>query len=295
MSTDAPAGLRGKHVVVFGAGYIGGTLAQMALDAGANVSILTRNAQTAAASGARGISTVVADLASTEWHARIAQADYVINCVSGGGAGTDGYRHSYLYGMRSMVAWLREHPATACVYTSSTSVYPQSGGAIVDERADVDRTNERPAILVEAEETLLALPPTCGRRSILRLAGIYGPGRHHLLAQTRSGEVAGEGAHHLNLIHRDDICTAVWTALMTRDADGEVFNVADDHPTPKADVVSWLAERLGVASPRFTGLPASGRRAVTPDRKIANKKLKRLGWTLRHPDFRSGYAAILEA
>jgi len=295
MSTDAPAGLRGKRVVIFGAGYIGGMLAQQALSAGAQVTILTRNTQTAEALRSPGVSAVVADLADSAWHDRIGDADYVINCVSGGGAGTEGYRHSYLQGMRSVVAWLRAHPATACVYTSSTSVYPQSGCALVDESAEVDRTNERPAILVETEKTLLALPHACGRRTVLRLAGIYGPGRHHLLEQVRSGEVAGEGSNHLNLIHRDDICAAAWHVLTTSEADGEIFNVADDNPTPKADVIAWLAAQLGVATPRFTGRPAAGRRAVTPDRKIVNEKLKRLGWRPRYADFRSGYATILGA
>lgn len=75
---------------------------------------------------------------------------------------------------------------------------------------------------------------------------------------------------------------------------GGVFNVADDGAATKGEVVAWLAARLGVPSPRFTGAPAAGRRAVTPDRVIANARIKAaLGWRPRFPDFRAGYENIL--
>ena len=178
-------------------------------------------------------------------------------------------------------------------------MYPQSGGARVNETAPVDREHERPRILAETEDLLMALPAAAGRRTVLRLAGIYGPGRHHLLEQVRSGEVAGRGDHHLNLIHRDDICRTIRAVLLSTEpgrTDGEVFNVADDGAAPKADVVYWLAQKLGLPKPVFTGAPATGRRAVTPDRIIENAKIKRvLGWAPVYPGFREGYAAILGA
>ncbi|ATC65714.1 epimerase [Nibricoccus aquaticus] len=292
------SGLSGKRLVVFGAGYVGGELARQAVEAGARVTALTRNEETARAFAAKGIEAVVADLASDAWHERIAGgADFVVNCVSGGGAGIDGYRRSYLEGMRSVAGWLTaKGGAGAAVYTSSTSVYPQDGGVRVDEAAAVDREGERPRVLVEAEELLLNLPKAAGRRAVLRLAGIYGPGRHHLLEQVRSGEVAGRGEHRLNLIHREDICAAIWSALLASAADGEIFNVADDGAAPKSEIVAWLAGKLGVALPVFTGAPAAGRRAVTPDRVIDNAKIKRvLGWRASYPSFREGYVAILGA
>jgi nucleoside-diphosphate-sugar epimerase len=305
ISTNAPGNLSGKRLVVFGAGYVGGELARQAAAAGVRVTALTRNEEKARAFSAEGIEAVVADLASDAWHGEIAGgADFVVNCVSGGGAGIEGYRRSYLEGMRSVAGWLMATGgAGATVYTSSTSVYPQDGGVRVDEMAAVDRNGEKPRVLVEAEELLVGLPRDAGRRTVLRLAGIYGPGRHHLLEQVRSGEVAGRGDHHLNLIHREDICGAIWSALLadggaagTGVANGEVFNVADDGAARKAEIVEWLAGKLGVAVPRFSGAPAAGRRAVTPDRIIDNTKIKRvLGWRARYPSFREGYAAILGA
>jgi nucleoside-diphosphate-sugar epimerase len=78
----------------------------------------------------------------------------------------------------------------------------------------------------------------------------------------------------------------------------EIFNVVDDTPTPKAEVVQWLAVRAGQPAPRFSGGPASARRGFLspPDRLISNAKLKAaLGWRPQFPSFREGYAAILSA
>ena len=132
---------------------------------------------------------------------------------------------------------------------------------------------------------------------MLRLAGIYGPQRHHLLDQLKAntGEVAGRGDHRLNLVHRDDIVAAIWAVLGAPETvRNQVFNVADDAPASKTEVIAWLAGRLGVPMPRFTGEPAGGRRTITPDRVIANDKIKAmLGWTPQYPDFRSGYESLL--
>ena len=80
----------------------------------------------------------------------------------------------------------------------------------------------------------------------------------------------------LNLAHRADISEAIWAAFTAPpEVAGGIFNVADDGAATKAEVVAWLAARLGVPPPRFTGEPATGRRALAPDRVIANTKLKR--------------------
>jgi nucleoside-diphosphate-sugar epimerase len=209
--------------------------------------------------------------------------------------------------MRSILAWAAKQGGVGTfVYTSSTSVYPQSGGDRVDETAPVGETVGTPAVLVEAENLLrnatqpaAATGGVCARWFILRLAGIYGPGRHHLLDQLRAGEVemSGRGEHRLNLAHRDDIVAAVLaTFAAPATIANEIFNVTDDDAAPKAEVVGWLAQQLRRDAPVFTGETVSARRAVTPDRVIANDKIKAaLGWQPCYPDFRAGYRPLLEA
>ena len=134
MTADAHGNFRGKHLVVFGCGYVGGEVVRQALQGGLRVTALTRNEAKAIILQQLGAEVVVDDLARTNWHEKIkGSGEFVLNCVSSGGGGIDGYRRSYLAGMESIVDWsARRGGVGTVVYTSSTSVYPQSGGAIAD-------------------------------------------------------------------------------------------------------------------------------------------------------------------
>ncbi len=290
----------GRRLVVFGAGHVGGALARRALAAGWRVVALTRNAETAAALREAGCAVVVGDLADRSWWDApelAGGADRVAVTVAAGGGGVAGYQRSYVDGLRGVAGWgarLYESGATAghLVYTSSTSVYPQDGGVRVTEADSTGGEAETTRALIEAERIALAWPGAGA--TVLRLAGIYGPGRVHLVGQVRSGEVAGVAETRLNLVHRDDIVDAMEAVWARGAAGAEVFNLADDGAATKGEVVAWLAERLGVAMPRFTGRPAGGRRAVTPDRVIdAGRARAVLGWRPAHPTFREGYAEVL--
>ena len=289
-----------RRLVIFGAGYVGSAVAREAAKLGLLVTALTRNPAKVAALAAAGCEVVVDELASDAWHRKIpGRADFVLNCVSSGGGGIEGYLRSYVEGMQSILAWARTSGGVGTVlYTSSTSVYPQSGGTRVDETASTEGAGDTARILLKAEELLRSTTPELVRRwFILRLAGIYGPERHHLLDQLRAGETefSGRGEHRLNLIHRDDIVAAILSAFAAPPKlSNQIFNVADDAASPKSEVVNWLATRLGCATPRFTGTAVVVRRAVTPDRVIANDKIKAaLGWSPRYPDFRAGYDGLL--
>jgi nucleoside-diphosphate-sugar epimerase len=293
--------LAGKRLVIFGCGYVGSALARAALAAGASVEALTRNPAKAATLQAAGLAkVVVADLTSADWHGQIAGgADFVVNCVSSGGP--ENYRQSYVGGMQSVLAWAERGPASVgtLIYTSSTAVYPQGGGAVVDESVPAEGGTPNGAIIRESEILLQqARPQVVRRHFILRLAGIYGPGRHHLLDQLRAGlaVLGGSGDHRLNLAHRDDIVSAILACLTALAATGsDIFNVADSVPARRAEVVAWLAERLGRPVPGFDGTTASRRSgAPMPDRIISNARIQRvLGWQPRYPDYRAGFENIL--
>ena len=295
--------LHGKRLVIFGCGYVGTALARAAVAAGARVEALTRNPEKAAALRSLGLSqVVVAELSSSAWHSQLTGgADFVVNCVSSGGPGSAGYQQSYVMGLQSILAWAAtgSTPVGTIVYTSSTSVYPQDGGIVVDESAPADGATPNGRIIRESEKLLQAASAqSCRRWFLLRLAGIYGPGRHHLLDQLRAGAavINGSGSHHLNLAQRDDIVAAILACL---DAPAsiahELFNVADLAPASREEVVRWLAERLERPVPAFAGL-AGTRRGGVPmaDRRISSAKIQRmLGWQPRYPDYRAGFNAIL--
>jgi len=293
--------LADKRLVIFGCGYVGSAVAVAALSAGARVEALTRNPQKASALRAAGLArVVVADLATSDWHAQLeGGADFVVNTVSSGGL--ENYRRSYVGGMQSILAWASaaKSPAGTILYTSSTAVYPQGGGVTVDETAEATGSTPNGAIIRESEALLENAPASaCARWFILRLAGIYGPGRHHLLDQLRDGATSlnGSGAHRLNLAHRDDIVAAILACMQAPSSvDREIFNVADTAPALRAEVVAWLAQQLGRPAPAFDGTTGARRGgAQMPDRVIASAKIQRmLGWRPRYPDYRAGFGNLL--
>ncbi len=297
-----PRDLANKRLVILGCGYLGGAVAAAARAAGLRVEALTRNRERAAELERLGATVVVGDIAADAWHAHLAPGpDFVLDCVGAGGGGLEGYRRAYVAGMQSLLEWTRAQPAGLVIFTSSTSVYPQDGGVEVGEDAPTHGAGPNGRILLEAEALLRETPAARRQAIVLRLAGLYGPGRHHLLDQVRAGapQIGGEGTHHLNLIHRDDAGAAVMSLIAAPEAPGDViFNVADDAAATKAEVIGWLAERLGRPAPRFAGGAASRRNgfAAPPDRIISNVRLKAgTGWRPRYPTFREGYAAILSA
>lgn len=294
--------LTDQHLVIFGCGYVGSALADAARADGAQVTALTRNPVKAAALAERGIVAVVGELGASDWHAKIPGGpDLVVNTVSAADSSVEGYRRSYVDGMRSILDWAARgpRPIGTFVYTSSTGVYPQGGGAVVDETASTADARPTGRVLVEAEDVLRAsAPDVVARWFVLRLAGIYGPGRHHLLNALRAGttQFPGEPGLRMNLAHRDDIVAAlVACASAPPTVRNEIFNVSDGAPATKAELLGWLAAALGLPAPSFDGAsPAGARQAPTPDRVIRSERIRRLlGWTPRHADFRAGYRAIL--
>jgi nucleoside-diphosphate-sugar epimerase len=320
MSDDALAFFRSKRLAIFGAGYVGAAVALAARKAGAEVIALTRNQEKARRMEESGVRVVVDELQRESWHVQMPRVDLVLNCVSSGGNGPAGYRESYVEGTQSILRWLAATgPVDGLVYTSSTSVYSQNGGVVTENDLPVERdiaasegapagghTGDAAAYVENSRyliraESLIRSASDGGRAKrgvVLRLAGIYGPNRHHILDQLRKDvrPLPGRGDHRLNLIHRDDIVGAIAAAFARSKRAFDVFNVSDDEPTPKADVVAWLADRLGVLPPAFSGEGVSGRRANPPNRVISNAKAKDvLSWQLRFPNYRDGYASILGA
>ncbi len=288
----------GRQILVLGAGYVGAAVVARCLREGAQVTALTRNPQTCSELATLGAHCVQADLAGEVWHALVEAADYVLVCVGSGGGGVESYRRSYVGGLASVRRWLAGHRVDTLVYTSSTSVYPQGGGALVTEDSPVASGSEDSAgILAEAERSILAPTEGLRRAFVLRLAGIYGPGRHGFLDRMREGggPLPGEASGHLNLIHRDDIVSAVlacWAA--PAEVGTRVFNLADEGRATRGEIAAWLAARIGAPDTGFSGQAAAGRRRLTPDRIVSAEAIRDvLGWRPAFPSFREGYEALL--
>ena len=284
-----------KKLAIFGCGYLGSELARQALGLGWDVSAVTRNADTASSLSDSGVQKVVAaELGADSWQGEIdSTQDFVVNCVGAASDDLDGYLKSYVDGQDSVVKWARDGKVGTFVFTSSTSVYPQTERQLVDETASSDGVSERGGLLLAAEQLGFPSGGGIGRSFILRLAGLYGPGRHLFLENVRNGKTqSGDGDRILNLIHRDDVVSALFAVLQAGDQNiGRIYNVSDGNHSSRAEIALWLAEKLGVDAPSFAGRDGSD----ASNRKISNNRIRdELNWSPDFPSFREGYNSILE-
>jgi nucleoside-diphosphate-sugar epimerase len=245
-----------------------------------------------------GIRPLAADVTAPGSLAHLdAGYDWVVNCVSASGGGVADYRRVYLDGARNLLAWLRPRPPRRFVYTSSTGVYGQVDGSEVDEASPTEPSTDTGAVLVETERVLLDAAEREGLPAVvLRVAGIYGPGRGYWLRQFLAGEarIEGDGSRVLNLVHRDDAAGAIAAAL-ERGRTGGVYNVADDEPVTQLDLFRWLAARLGRPLPPAVAADrTSARRRGLTNKRVSNRRLRQeLAWAPIYPTFREGFAAEL--
>ena len=284
-----------KKITILGCGYLGKKLASSCLELGWEVSAFTRNQGTASALTHLGVHRVVTGkLEERGWHDQMdGKQDYVVNCVGASSPTLEGYQQSYLQGMKSVRDWLRSQQDLTFIFTSSTSVYPQCGGEVVDEDSGHEKVSARGQVLLDAEEVCMD-QNTEGRKCfVLRLAGLYGPGRHLLIDKVKAGEaMKGRGDRTLNLTHRDDAVAAILAVLKksTTLARGKTYNVSDNEWAERREIVGWIANHLGLDAPVFDKIEREG----TPNRKVSSQLIrKEVGWQPVYDSFKKAYQEML--
>ena len=284
------------RVLIVGCGYVGLPLGAELVRRGHEISGLRRSALAEAELKAAGITPLHADITRPETLARLPRDfDWVVNCSASGGGGADDYRKVYLDGNRNLRAWLADSAVKKFVYTSSTSVYAQNDGSIVTETSPVGPEADTSRVLVETEKLLLeAVAERKFPAVILRVAGIYGPGRGYAFKQFLRGDarIEGDGLRVLNMVHRDDLIGIVIAAL-ERGEPGQIYNAADNEPVSQRKFYDWLAAELKQPLPPQVASDAEvwRKRGVT-DKRVSNAKLRaELKYEFQFPDFRAGYAA----
>ena len=176
-------------------------------------------------------------------------------------------------------------------YLSTVGVYGDHGGGWVDETAECRPVSKRSVMRVSAEQDWLELGQAIGRPvAILRLSGIYGPGRNALvnLADGTARRLVKPG-QVFNRIHCDDIAGALWH-LIDHNLGG-IFNVTDDLPAPPQDVVAYAASLMGVTPPpeipfETAQLSPMARSFYGENKRVANAAIKAAGYNFRFPDYR---------
>jgi nucleoside-diphosphate-sugar epimerase len=275
------------RVLIAGCGYVGTALGVRLARGGHRVWGLRRNPK-GLPSAIRGVAADLGAMASIPDFFRL--VDHVVYAAAPDVSTPHAYGATYVEGVRNLVRALRSSraPVRRFVFVSSTAVWGQSHGEWVDESTPPSPDDFRGAILREAEECVLSAPfPGV----ILRLGGIYGPGRTRLIERVRPGDArCPEGdPTWSNRIHRDD-AAAILEHLLTVPSPDSVYVGVDDEPAPLCDVYRHVADLLGVAPP--TPDPSvSPRRS---NKRCSNRRLKETGYRFLFPSYREGYSAVIE-
>ncbi|RYY01358.1 MAG: SDR family oxidoreductase [Gammaproteobacteria bacterium] len=199
-----------------------------------------------------------------------------------------GYQKAYVQTSQLLIDSLgaQELKPRLIIFISSSAVYGQVDGSWVDENSATDPEGFSGKRLLEAE----AIIQKSGfNNTIVRFSGIYGPNRNRLIEQVRQSK-ASASPHITNRIHADD-CARSLAHLIEADRKGQslapVYLATDSAPTPMLEVVTWIAEQMGVKE--FLSSDAVNERG---NKRCSNQRLLDSGFEFTYPTYREGYAAV---
>ena len=289
-------GYRKLQKLIIGCGYLGQRVAQKWLQAGDQVTVLTRSPERATELAKTGLQTLIGDLTRPESLPPFPACDTVLYAVGYDQSSGHSIEEVYLQGLDNFLA----RTTDACgkiIYISSTGVYGQNDGTWVDESSTCQPTRPGGAACLAAESLLASHPRGTGS-IVLRLAGIYGPGRIPRQAAIEAGNpvVASENGY-VNLIHVADAVEIILAAEACPDPP-PVLLVSDGQPVLRGAYFQEIARLLGAPSPQFSVPDENSHqsRRATSDKRISNQQLlETLDISLQYPSFREGLAALLQA
>ncbi len=276
-----------RRFFILGSGYSAKAFAAARGDPAATIAGTTRSPEKFAALRRAGIEPLLFDggALSAECLAALEQATHLIVSAAPDDAGDPllSAAGGRLAVLAPRLRWIG--------YLSTVGVYGDHGGAWVDEASECRPVSRRSVLRVEAERQWLATGAASGVPvAVLRLSGIYGPGRNAFvnLANGTAKRLVKPG-QVFNRIHVADIAGALWH-LAGGDLGG-VFNVTDDLPAPPQDVVAHAAQLMGVAPPpevafETAQLSPMARSFYGENKRVANTAIKAAGYRFRYPNYR---------
>lgn len=285
-------------VLIVGCGDIGTRVARAYLGRGTGVYGLVRSETRANALAALGVQVLCADLDVPATLPTPPGAGTVFYFAPPPRAGATDPR------IEALLTLLQRQPPRRIVYISTSGVYGDCGGAwITEARAPAPRT-ERARRRLAAESALRGWADARGvAATILRVPGIYGPGRLPVeRIRRRLPVLREEESPFTNRIHAEDLARACVAAAAYGGA-GAVYNASDGHPTTMTDYFFRVADLLGLPRPPVVGR-AEAEQVISPamrsffdeSRRLDNRRLREeLGVALRYPDLATGLPACLDA
>jgi nucleoside-diphosphate-sugar epimerase len=276
-----------KHLLILGAGFSGRAIGETFRQAGFSVTGTTRSAEKTESLRALGIEPVLYDggAVSDALAAVMARATHVVQSIAPGKDGDPLFRTG-VPGPSTLMPKLEW-----AGYLSTVGVYGDHKGGWVDEETKLNPVSVRSVERVEAENHWLAFGKASGLPvAVLRLAGIYGPGRNAL--RNMEEDTARR------LIKKDQVFNRIRVEDIGRSALflaeghlGGVWNITDDEPGPPQDVVAEAARLMGLPVPpdipfETAELSPMARSFYAENKRVSNAKLKAAGFEFRFPNYR---------
>lgn len=280
-------------LTILGAGFSGQAIAETFRTVTGDIVGTTRSAEKAEQLRQQGIRPLIFDGQAIDaaLSARLAETTHLVQSIAPGQAGDPLLRPGVppLATLCPRLAWAG--------YLSTVGVYGDHGGAWVDEDTVLNPVSVRSRERVEAEDGWLTAGDVAGVPvAVLRLAGIYGPGRNTFwnFEEGTARRLIKPG-QVFNRIRVEDIgASALFLAERKL---GGIFNITDDEPAPPQDVVTEAARLMGVAPPpeipfETAELSPMARSFYGENKRVSNAKLKALGFSFAYPNYRVSLADL---
>lgn len=283
------------RIFLFGAGYSARAFARLAAGEAEAIVGTTRGDSKFALLRAAGIEPLAFDVTavSPQISAELARATHIVVSAAPTDAGDPviAAARNLLVDATPALRWIG--------YLSTVGVYGNHDGAWIDETSDCRPRPGRSDHRLEAEKEWSDLARERGvPLAILRLSGIYGPGRNAFVnLENGTARRIVKPGQIFNRIHVDDIAGSL-LHLARSEANG-VFNVTDDEPAPPQDVVAFAAGLMGIAPPPeidfdTADLTPMARSFYGENKRVSNAKLKATGYRFVHPNYRAALTAMWE-
>lgn len=283
-----------KKRLVFGLGYLGERVARYWLEQGDLVSVVTRSTQRAEYLGEAGYQPMMQDLAEPWQLGPLGEWDTVLIAVGYDRSSDHSLREVYVGGIEKAIKHLGQ--VDRLVYVSTTGVYGDASGDVVDEESESCPQREGGICSLEAEQSLLR-SHLKDSVVVLRSAGIYGPGRLPNLQAIRDGEAIRTAPDNwLNLVHVDDLANIVLWAAESR-LKHQIYNVSDGSPVQRRAYYGYLGELASVDDVKFASETTnSGKDRANASKRVDSGRLRReYKSAFLFPSFREGLSAAFSS
>lgn len=275
-----------SKILIVGCGDLGCRLGSSLIQKGHQVYGVRRNVDKLPAS----ISPIACDISSEPPNIP-KQIDYVYYIVSANSFKDAAYYQAYVLGVKHTLEALDGQRIKRIFFVSSTSVFGQSNGELVDESNEVDNESFSSKRLLEGESLI---QQSVHSSTIIRFGGIYGVGRTRLIDLLLNGKARCMENVYSNRINTED-CVGVLEHLLTIDHSKileALYIAVDNQPTLTCEVYEWLVEQLSVNHIEYIE-PTENSRIKRSNKRLSNKRLLKTGYQFKFPTFKEGYLELL--